>query len=299
MGDVDELYTLKNHFWTGNFQQAVQEAQALTHVSGDIAVDRDVLMYRSYCGLKQYNVVLDEVADDAPTPMLAVKLLANFLNSDESDHEVILLQLKEWQGDPSHGNNPTLQLIASVIYTEKGMFKEALQAIRHCTTLEMYGMMVHIFLRMSRPDLAEKMLKTMSQIDEDSSMTQLASAWVHMAQGGSKYQEALYLFQELQEKTAPTTMLLNAQAVANMHMRNFEAAESLLVEALSKDSRDATTLANLVTCHQHLGKTNRADVVKRYTTQLKREAPGHGTVQGLDTVSAAFDRIAAGFAPES
>ena len=43
----------------------------------------------------------------------------------------------------------------------------------------------------------------------------------------------------------------------------------------------------------------RADVVKRYTTQLKRESPGHEAVQGLDTVSAAFDRVAAGFAAES
>ena len=77
-----------------------------------MAIDRDVLLYRSYCGLKQYNVVLDEVADDAPTPMLAVKLLANFLNAGPEDHEVIMLQLKEWQGDPSHGNNPAPPLFS-------------------------------------------------------------------------------------------------------------------------------------------------------------------------------------------
>eukprot|EP00937_MAST-01D_sp_MAST-1D-sp2_P001689 g1689.t1 len=298
MTDVDELYTLKNNFWTGNFQLAIQEGGALNHLGGDTAVERDVLIYRSYCGLKQYNVVLDEVADDAPTPMLAVKLLANFLSSEPEDHEVIMLQLKEWQSDPRHGNNPTLQLIAATIYSTKEMYKEALQAIRHTTTMEMYGMMVHIFLRMARPDLAEKQVKSMQQIDEDSSMTQLSCAWLYLAQGGAKYQEALYLFQELQEKTAPTPLLLNAQAVANIHLRNFEAAEQLLVEALSKDARDPTTLANLITTHQHLGKPNRADVVKRYSSQLKREAPQHPTVAGLDTVSSAFDRVAAGFAAE-
>ena len=61
MGDVDELYTLKNHFWTGNFQLAVQEAQALTHVGGDVAVDRDVLMYKSLANLLQRMAVVESV----------------------------------------------------------------------------------------------------------------------------------------------------------------------------------------------------------------------------------------------
>jgi len=295
MGDVDELYTLKNHFWLGNFTMAIQEGGSLSHVSGAQQLERDVLVYRSYCGLKQFSVVLDEVADDAPTPMLAVKLLANYLSSDEADHEMIMMQLKEWQADPSHGNNPTLQLVAAMIYSSKEQYKEALQAIRHCTSLEMYAMMAHIFIKMARVDLAEKTVKEMQGIDEDSTMTQLAVAWVHLALGGAKYQEALYLFQELQDKSAPTLMLLNAQASANLMMQNYEAAESLLVDALSKDPRDVDTLANLITCHQHAGKPNRAEVVKRYTAQLKREAPSHPVVAKQEQLSASFDRVAAGF----
>ena len=90
-------------------------------------------------------------------------------------------------------------------------------------------------------------------------------------------------------------MLLNAQATANLLMQNYEAAESLLVDALSKDPRDVDTLVNLITCHQHAGKPNKADVVKRYTTQLKREAPEHPVVVRSEAAGASFDRVAAGF----
>jgi coatomer protein complex subunit epsilon len=113
---------------------------------------------------------------------------------------------------------------------------------------------VQIYLKMYRTDHAEKQLKIMQQIDEDHTLTQLANAWVNLAVGGAKVQEAYYIFQELGEKYTWTVLLMNGSAVCQMHMGHFEEAESRLLEALNKDSKDANTLANLIVCSLHMGK---------------------------------------------
>jgi coatomer protein complex subunit epsilon len=50
-------------------------------------------------------------------------------------------------------------------------------------------------------------------------------------------------------------MLYNGRAVCHMKMGVWDEAERDLLEALSKDAKNADTLANLVTVGLHLGKT--------------------------------------------
>ena len=49
--------------------------------SATSAIERDVLMYRSYIAQKKYTVVLDEVLDSSPAEVQAVRLLAQYLHS--------------------------------------------------------------------------------------------------------------------------------------------------------------------------------------------------------------------------
>jgi coatomer protein complex subunit epsilon len=138
---------------------------------------------------------------------------------------------------------------------------------------------------MYRTDYAERQLKTMQQIDEDHTLTQLANAWVNLALGGAKVQEAYYIFQELCEKYTWTVMLMNGSAVCQMHMGHFEEAETRLLEALNKDPKDANTLANLIVCNLHLGKAT-----TRFMSQLKISHPNHTLVERAAAGEASFDR---------
>jgi coatomer protein complex subunit epsilon len=52
-------------------------------------------------------------------------------------------------------------------------------------------------------------VQAMSAIDDDATVTQLATAWVGVALGGAKVQEASYIYQELGDKFAWTVSTAN------------------------------------------------------------------------------------------
>ena len=124
--------------------------------------------------------------------------------------------------------------------------------------------MIQLYLRIFRVDLAQKQLKTMKSVDEDSALTMLATAWIHMAPGQNKAQEAVYIYEELIDKYGATCMLLNGLAVSKMHLGLFDEAETALQESTTKNATDADTLANLIVVSLHLQRSQ--DVVKRYTS---------------------------------
>lgn len=43
-------------------------------------------------------------------------------------------------------------------------------------------------------------MRVLQQADDDATLTQLVIAWVNVAQGGKRYQEAAYIFDELIDK---------------------------------------------------------------------------------------------------
>lgn len=70
--EPDELYTLRNLFWLGNYQLAINEANSLQKKLGNNAsllAEKQELVYRSYVALEQYQVVLSEIKDSPKTPI--------------------------------------------------------------------------------------------------------------------------------------------------------------------------------------------------------------------------------------
>ena len=64
-------------------------------------------------------------------------------------------------------------------------------------------------------------------------------------QGGEKYQQSFYVFEELAQAPATSSVRsLVAQAVAEMHLGRLEEAESALEEALKAEPGNADAIAN-------------------------------------------------------
>lgn len=83
-------------------------------------------------------------------------------------------------------------------------------------------------------------------------------------QGGEKYQQAFYVFEELAQAAATSsTQSLVSQALAEIHLGRLDEAEAALQQALSKDPKDADAVANTIILNTIAGKD---------TKELKRSA---------------------------
>jgi len=287
----DPLFEVRNYFLLGNYQAAINEGNNLNPRNERDRLEKDSYVYRSYIAQGNYKIVLDEVGDSAPVPLQAVKLLANYLSSD-NNKDISLVTLKQWMSDGVAAGNPTLQLIAGIIYFHEQNFEEAMKCLHQSNSLEGQALLVQAYIRIDRLDLAEKELKAMS--DEDATATQLATAWVDVALNGDKVQEAFFIFKELADKYGASVLLLNGQAVCNIIMRKYDEAERFLLEALEKSSKDPDTIANLITCYTHLRKPT--ELVNRYVNQLKAGTPNHPWVAALRSADESFERNRARFA---
>ena len=147
---------------------------------------------------------------------------------------------------------------------------------------------IQILLQIGRVDMAERELQSMHKMDEDATLTQITTAWVQMASNGEKLQEAHFIFQEMADKFGSTVQLQNASATFHMILGDFDAAENILNRAVNQNNNDANSLANMITCLPHTGKSS--DLVNRYENQLRSATPHHSFVTSLAKLSADFDR---------
>ncbi|KAI8469713.1 MAG: epsilon-COP [Monoraphidium minutum] len=287
--DRDILFAVKNNFYIGAFNNAINEASDLQGLGEAEAVERDVFVYRSYIALGSYDLVISEIPDSASTSLLAIKLLAQY-SGKRVTPEAATAMAAEWLADAACNRNPYVRLAAGLIYAAEGNEVEALKAANAGgpLSLELMALCVQVYLEMNRVDKAEQQVKAMSAVDDDATVTQLATAWVGVQLGGAKVQEASYIYQELGDKHAWTPKLHAGLAVCRMKMGEWEDAERDLLDALGKSAQDADTLANLITVALHLGKPT-----ARYAAQLKALAPGHPATARYDAAEELFARAAA------
>jgi len=286
--NVDELFDIKNAFYTGNYQTCINEAQKLKLSDPELSTDRDVLMYRSYLALKKYRVVLEEVGPSSKPLLRPLAMLAQFLSSP-SKREAIVTDVDGLMAGDVDVTNYVQLIVAASVYLGVEQPESALRVLHPSDHLECLALKIQALLAIHRPDLAKKELKVMMEKDEDATITQLAMAWTNLALGGDKIQEAYYIYQEMIDKLGSTSTLLNGQAVTFLAQGKYSEAEAALNEAMEKDPNNPDTLVNMIVLTQHQGKA--PEVSNRYLSQLKDMDPNHSFVLKLNSKEQDFDRM--------
>jgi len=286
----DTLFELRNSFLLGNYQGCIHEANNINTRSESDKLEKDCYVYRSYIAQGDYKLVLDEIKKSANPTLQMVRQLALYMSSENNRQEV-LNTVKEYVADGTVANNQLIQLIVGEIYAQEQSVEDALKCLHASSSLEGLALLIQMYIKIDRVDLAEKELKNMNKMDADATATQLATAWVYTALGGEKTQEAFHIFKELSDKYGVSVPLLNAQAVCNIQMQKYEDAEAFLLEATGKNSKDPDTIANLITCYLFMKKP-----VDRFISQLKTNYPKHPWVVAVKNAEESFDRSCSRFA---
>mmetsp|Transcript_15361 Transcript_15361/g.32323 ORF Transcript_15361/g.32323 Transcript_15361/m.32323 type:complete len:305 (-) Transcript_15361:269-1183(-) len=295
MSEPDELYTLRAQYWLGHYNLCLEEARqaARRPMAPHLKSEREEMMLRAQLALGQFDKVIAEGSGSSSPALQALALHASFLSfpSDSPDKSMIVDSLKVLLAQPESAGNTSLQLTACHIFMQADLLREALQCVHHGLTMEHLAMCVQIYLKIDRLDLANDSLNLLKQADEDSVLAQLCGAYLAIAHGRSRSDDAAHILSGLSEQYGPSVMLLNCLAAANMVSGKYDAAEANLKEALSDEfggEKDADALVNIVVCGQHLGRGEKD--LEQYLSVLKAMHANHPFVRGFLQVEAAFDR---------
>ncbi|KAF7725202.1 hypothetical protein EC973_000368 [Apophysomyces ossiformis] len=299
MDEESVLFGIRNLFALGNYQSVINDVSSAKGLySPEATLEAQTYLYRSYVAQGKYNLVITDIRDDVEAPLKAVKLLALYMQAKQKGQakDEILQQCGTLLEEGANRVHQTIQVVIATIYVNDGRLEDALKVLHvRSKKLECTALAVQIYLQMDRLDLARNEVNQAKSWAEDALLLQMMEGWVGLRVGGDKYQEAFYIYEEFgQSNTAQTMKVLNGQAAANLALGRYPEAESLLLEALTKNSDDPDTLVNMIVCATLTSKPQ--DVLNRYVNQLREVAPNHPFLEDLDLKSSFFDRAAARFA---
>lgn len=297
MSTPDPLFEVKNSFYIGDYQACINASQKVKLANASDSVIRDLFFNRAYIAQSKYRIPLGEIKRGAPDALQSCLLLAKYLNAapDSSERSKVVEQLETKLAagvDPdSKVDSTALVLVAAAIYMAENGFDRALKVLAGVEDLECLSYTLNCYLAMNRVDLARATLKQMQELDDDSTLTQLAEGSIHLAAGGNDgIQTAVHIYQDLIDKYQTSVMLLNNLACALALQERLDEAESRLQDALAKDNNDADTLLNLSVIAARQGKR---DVAARLLRQLRDAHPNYRRCRELSAKEREFDEIAA------
>ncbi|KAI1182088.1 coatomer epsilon subunit-domain-containing protein [Nemania serpens] len=285
-----ELINIHNAFHQGQYQEVVDFDTS--SLSPENKVAARVLVQRARVALGQAEDVLADVQDETDEPeFAAVAALAQSALGQTEDAVEAVEELARTAPD-----NQTVQVLGGIVLQAAGKSDEALALLsKHSGSLDAIALIIQIHLQQNRTDLAVKEAAAARRWAQDSLLVNLAESWIGLRLGGDKYQQAFYVFEELAQAPATSSIVtLVSQAVCELHLGRVEEAQVAFEQALQKQPDYADAIANLLVLTVITGKD-----VAELTSSLKKAAPHHALLADLEEKSDLFDRAASKFSAKA
>ncbi|KAK4225350.1 coatomer epsilon subunit-domain-containing protein [Podospora fimiseda] len=278
-----ELTNIHNHFHQGQYQEVVDFD--VSSLSPENALPARVLQLRARVALGQAEDVLADVQGEKEPELEAVAALAEQTLGNTDKAVEIAESLAQ-----STPDNATVQIVGGTVLAAAGKSDEALALLaNHQGSLDAVALIVQIHLQNNRNDLALKAVVEARRWAQDSLLVNLAESWVGLRVGGDKYQQAFYVFEELAQAPATSSVrTLVSQAVAELHLGRTEEAQAALEQVLKKEPSYAEAIANLLVLSVITGSKQKDEL----TSSLAQADPEHPFLTDLNEKSDLFDKAA-------
>ncbi|BFF94275.1 coatomer subunit epsilon [Drosophila madeirensis] len=278
------LFDARNEYYIGNFMGSIN---FVLPEQGTAGAELLSYMYLSYLAIDSGRIIASDIKEGSSTPLQALRLVHEAFEQPSRCEEVLEKLTDKVAGEEDETN--LWHIATAIVYCYDGQFENALKILHGSTNLESMALSVQCLLRLQRVDLAKQLVAKMQEISDDATLTQLAQAWVALAQGTEQMQDAFHIYQEFCEKFKPTPALLNGQAVVHLGLERYEEADAVLRESLIKKHNDYDTLINLMVLSHLTGKPT--ENITRYLEQLRQFYPKSDFITDLDKKSTEFDRL--------
>ncbi|KAJ3440482.1 coatomer subunit epsilon [Anaeramoeba flamelloides] len=288
-----KLFALRNQFYIGNYQQAINEGSLKLKSTKD-KLERDCYVYRSHIALGNYQMILNSISESDAIELKVIKLFATLLNNPEENKEIVLETLKSWLTEIGYENNYLFQINAATIFAFVDNYEEALRILDSSEQLEICAIKIQIYLSINRKDKAVKELGVLRKINEDATIYQLASNWIDLFLNDEQsIQKALESYNELGQLYGKSVSVLNSIAVCHMKLGEFSQAEKYLKQALEKKPVDPMTNSNLVTALSNSGLNSK--IVKRQIATMLSLREKTPLIEKYFNLESEFDKLAEKF----
>ncbi|GAB7353753.1 hypothetical protein MBLNU459_g4146t1 [Dothideomycetes sp. NU459] len=250
-----ELVNIHTAFHQAQYQSVVDFDTS--SFSSTNSLPARILKLRAQCAQHDYSAVQSAISasEASKTPDLAaVKAYAGFASGDAAAAETAASLAEQ------HGDNLTVQLMCGAVLARAGETDKALALLgQHQGSLDAVALLVQIHLQQNRADLALKEAKSARSFAQDALLVNLAESWIGVREGGDKYQQSFYVFEELAQSPSSTSASsLIAQAVSELHLQRYPEAETALQQALELEPENADAIANAVVLNTLLGRDEEA-----------------------------------------
>ncbi|CAJ0950209.1 unnamed protein product, partial [Mesorhabditis belari] len=289
----DCFHDVRLHFYLGNYQQCINDAQRLSVKSEGGKRIRDYWIYRSMAAQKKYNVILANFEGQAAHGLIQPLLrLAEFhagkRTAEEIYHEYVSTKNKWSEKEKA---------IYATIMLDAERPEEALRITYEDKNIELIALSVHAYILMNRFDKAEALLKDVLQDYEFHPLFQQAKGWLALAIGqdtaaySDKETGALKLYSDLVQRYGNSVSLLIGKAASLISMGQTEEAETVLQTALSMDpqSVEANALLTVSASQSRLPTQNNS--TRHLLKQLQVQAPEHQFVIDYKNAHDQIDKL--------